>query len=147
LRAEPGRESISCQHWPNNASSYAGEWQEPDKREANPVSPNQERATAGQKKGFAQMGVTIDFGSAARRLRPIESDQAAMTEVERILEIKARFKLEMRLALSLLDWKMKLLDASMPVLDKSRFDTAMLEEKINDMKKMLRIATATVEAL
>jgi hypothetical protein len=93
------------------------------------------------------MGVTIDFGNATRRLRPVESDQAAMTEVEQIFEIKARFKLEMRLALALLDLKMRLLDDEMLTLDKSRFDAAILEEKIGDMKNMLRIATATVEAL
>jgi hypothetical protein len=100
-------------------------WQEPDKQEANPVSLNQEPGS----KGLAEMGVTIDFRNAARKFRPPESDQAATTEIEQILEIKARFKLDMRLALSLLDLKMMLLNEEFRSLDKSRFDAAMLDER------------------
>jgi len=93
------------------------------------------------------MGVTIDFRRAARKLRLVEPDQAVMRKVDQVGEIQARFKLEMRLALSLLNWKMKLLDESMLALDKSRCETAVLEAQIENLKKMLRTASTAVEAL
>jgi hypothetical protein len=93
------------------------------------------------------MGVTIDFRRAARKLRVIEPGRAALSKVEQIDEIQTRFKLEMRLALSLLNWKMKLLDESMLALDKSRCETAVIEAQIGNLKKMLRIASTAVEAL
>jgi hypothetical protein len=93
------------------------------------------------------MGMTIDFHSAARKRRPLDADQAAIARVEQIDQIKTRLKLDLGLALSLLDLKINLLDDSMLALDPSRCETAILQQQIDNLKKMMLTVTSTVAAL
>jgi hypothetical protein len=93
------------------------------------------------------MGVTIDFGNAARKRRPLDADRAAMAKVEQIDDIKARLKVDLCMALSLLDLKINLLDDSMMALDPSRCETVILREQIDRLKQMMRTVTSTVATM
>jgi hypothetical protein len=93
------------------------------------------------------MGVTINFPSAARKHRSSDADQAALAKAEQIDDIKARLKIDLCLALSLLDLKINLLDDSMLALDPSRGETVILREQVDRLKQMLRTVTSTVGTL
>jgi hypothetical protein len=87
------------------------------------------------------MGVTIDFELMAPRLRP-------RTKLARIAhEQKASFKLSTRLVLSAIDLKTRVLEESILSMDRSRFNVSALELQVSELKSLLVVANAALDAL
>ena len=87
------------------------------------------------------MGVTIDFELMAPRLR-------RRTKLTRTAyEQKASFKLSTRLMLSAIDLKTRDLEESILSMDRSRFNVSALESQVSELKSLLVVANAALDAL